>query len=104
MSQMRQAEKDRQQRRTDGRPPNSGNVGVRPAPPCHRPTFGFGSQLGQSPPVFGQLGEVFPEHQKFLDHQMESSARGKTDQASKLQADLARTWVGDRQQLQLSKL
>src|SRR5215831_17225401 len=31
-------------------------------------------------------------------------ARGKTDQASKLQADLARTWIGDRRQLELSKL
>ena len=31
-------------------------------------------------------------------------ARGKTDQASKLEADLAKTWMGDRQQLELSKL
>ena len=31
-------------------------------------------------------------------------ARGKADQASKLEADLANTWIGDRQQLELSKL
>ena len=31
-------------------------------------------------------------------------ARGNADQASKLEADLARTWIGDRQQLELSKL
>ena len=31
-------------------------------------------------------------------------ARGKADQASKLEADLAKTWIGDRQQLELSKL
>src|SRR6516165_4548937 len=31
-------------------------------------------------------------------------ARGKTDQASKLEADLAKTWIGDRQQLEVSKL
>ena len=31
-------------------------------------------------------------------------ARGKADQASKLEADLAKTWVGNRQQLDLSKL
>jgi tetratricopeptide (TPR) repeat protein len=31
-------------------------------------------------------------------------ARGKADQASKLEADLARTWIGDRKQLELSKL
>ncbi len=31
-------------------------------------------------------------------------ARGKVDQASKLEADLARMWIGDRQQLELSKL
>src|SRR6516165_2539373 len=30
--------------------------------------------------------------------------RGKADQASKLEADLANTWIGDRQQLELSKL
>jgi hypothetical protein len=30
--------------------------------------------------------------------------RGKADQASKLEADLAKTWIGDRQQLELSKL
>src|ERR1700758_1159747 len=31
-------------------------------------------------------------------------ARGKADQASKLEADLARTWIGDRKQLELSRL
>ena len=31
-------------------------------------------------------------------------ARGKADQASKLEADLAKTWIGDRRQLELSKL
>ena len=31
-------------------------------------------------------------------------ARGKVDQASKLEADLAKMWIGDRQQLELSKL
>ncbi|WP_168195727.1 tetratricopeptide repeat protein [Bradyrhizobium sp. NAS80.1] len=31
-------------------------------------------------------------------------ARGKADQASELEADLAATWIGDRQQLELSKL
>jgi tetratricopeptide (TPR) repeat protein len=31
-------------------------------------------------------------------------ARGKADQASKLEADLAKMWIGDRQQLELSKL
>jgi hypothetical protein len=31
-------------------------------------------------------------------------ARGKVDQASKLEADLAKTWIGGRQQLELSKL
>jgi tetratricopeptide (TPR) repeat protein len=31
-------------------------------------------------------------------------ARGKADQASKLEADLAEMWIGDRQQLELSKL
>src|SRR5215204_1997390 len=31
-------------------------------------------------------------------------ARGKADQASKLEADLAKMWIGDRQQLDLSKL
>ena len=31
-------------------------------------------------------------------------ARGKPDQASKLEADLAKMWIGDRQQLELSKL
>ena len=31
-------------------------------------------------------------------------ARGKADQASKLEADLANMWIGDRQQLDLSKL
>jgi tetratricopeptide (TPR) repeat protein len=31
-------------------------------------------------------------------------ARGKADQASKLEADLAKMWIGDRQQLVLSKL
>ena len=31
-------------------------------------------------------------------------ARRKADQASKLEADLAKTWIGDRQQLELSKL
>jgi len=31
-------------------------------------------------------------------------ARGKTDQASKLEADLAKMWVGDRQLLELSRL
>ena len=31
-------------------------------------------------------------------------ARGKAEQASKLEADLAKTWIGDRQQLELSKL
>jgi tetratricopeptide (TPR) repeat protein len=31
-------------------------------------------------------------------------ARGKADQASKLEADLAKTWIGDRLQLELSKL
>ena len=31
-------------------------------------------------------------------------ARGKSDQASRLEADLAKTWIGDRQQLELSKL
>jgi tetratricopeptide (TPR) repeat protein len=31
-------------------------------------------------------------------------ARGNADQASKLEADLAKTWIGDRQQLELSKL
>ena len=31
-------------------------------------------------------------------------ARGKADQASNLEADLAKMWVGDRQQLELSKL
>ncbi|WP_178133986.1 tetratricopeptide repeat protein [Vineibacter terrae] len=31
-------------------------------------------------------------------------ARGKVDQASKLEADLARMWIGDRQLLELSKL
>ena len=88
MSQMGPAEKDRQRRRTDGRPPNSGNVDgqASAAGQCHRPTFGFGSQLGQRPPVFGQLGEVFPEHQKFADHQMESLAR----------AGRARDWLGAR--------
>src|ERR1700758_2840879 len=30
--------------------------------------------------------------------------RGKADQANKLDADLAKTWIGDRQQLELSKL
>jgi tetratricopeptide (TPR) repeat protein len=31
-------------------------------------------------------------------------ARGKADQASKLEADLAKMWIGDRQQLDLSRL
>jgi Tfp pilus assembly protein PilF len=31
-------------------------------------------------------------------------ARGKADQASKLEGDLAKMWIGDRQQLELSKL
>jgi tetratricopeptide (TPR) repeat protein len=31
-------------------------------------------------------------------------ARGKADQASKLEADLAKLWTGDRRQLDLSKL
>lgn len=31
-------------------------------------------------------------------------ARGKTDMASRLEADLAKMWIGDRQQLDLSKL
>ena len=31
-------------------------------------------------------------------------ARGKADQASKLEADIAKMWIGDRQQLELSKL
>jgi tetratricopeptide (TPR) repeat protein len=31
-------------------------------------------------------------------------ARGQADQATKLEADLARLWIGDRQQLDLSKL
>ena len=31
-------------------------------------------------------------------------ARGEADQASKLEADLAKTWIGDRRQLELSKL
>jgi tetratricopeptide (TPR) repeat protein len=31
-------------------------------------------------------------------------ARGKADQASKLEADLAKMWIGDRQQLELSRL
>jgi tetratricopeptide (TPR) repeat protein len=31
-------------------------------------------------------------------------ARGKADQASKLEADFANTWIGDRKQLDLSKL
>ncbi len=31
-------------------------------------------------------------------------ARGKTDLANRLEADLAKTWIGDRQQLDLSKL
>src|SRR5689334_6482212 len=31
-------------------------------------------------------------------------ARGQADQASKLEADLAKMWIGDRQQLELSKL
>jgi len=31
-------------------------------------------------------------------------ARGKADQASKLEADLAKTWIGDRHLLELSKL
>ena len=31
-------------------------------------------------------------------------ALGKAEQASKLEADLAKTWIGDRQQLELSKL
>jgi tetratricopeptide (TPR) repeat protein len=31
-------------------------------------------------------------------------ARGKADQASKLEADFAKMWIGDRQQLELSKL
>ena len=30
--------------------------------------------------------------------------RGKADQASKLEADLAKMWIGDRRQLELSKL
>ena len=31
-------------------------------------------------------------------------ARGKADEARKLETDLAKTWIGDRQQLELSKL
>jgi Tfp pilus assembly protein PilF len=31
-------------------------------------------------------------------------ARGEADRASKLEADLAKMWIGDRQQLELSKL
>jgi Flp pilus assembly protein TadD len=31
-------------------------------------------------------------------------ARGKADQARKLEADLDKTWIGDRQHLELSKL
>src|SRR6516165_85033 len=31
-------------------------------------------------------------------------ARGKADQAGKLEADLAKMWIGDQQQLELSKL
>jgi tetratricopeptide (TPR) repeat protein len=30
--------------------------------------------------------------------------RGQADQASKLETDLAKMWIGDRQQLDLSKL
>lgn len=32
-----------------------------------------------------------------------NEARGEADQASKLEADLAKMWIGDRQQLDLSK-
>ena len=31
-------------------------------------------------------------------------ARGQAQQASELEADLAKLWIGDRQQLELSKL
>jgi len=61
MSQMRQAEKDRHRRRADGQPPTAEMSADRPAPSVSTMAdIRLQQSAGQKPPVFGQLGEVFP--------------------------------------------